>query len=152
MDPVSVSEFRKSTKVILDSARYDPVYLRRGDEVFEISFKGSILGFSEASTFKGDPRITLPPQKLGTLEFQSTPKGPNPFYSEKIGLAAPTEEVVEKPRLNTGPAIMAEMDRVRAEAKEKLEYCQDPVQVQEINIETKATIDNLWTLYRKVTG
>jgi hypothetical protein len=41
-DIITVSEFRKNTKVILDATRNKPLILRRGDELFEISWKGSI--------------------------------------------------------------------------------------------------------------
>ena len=58
MDPITVSEFRRSTKVILDAARHEPVYLRRNDEVFQLSFHGEV-----EEKVKGVPVQTPAPQK-----------------------------------------------------------------------------------------
>lgn len=47
---ISVTDFRKSTKVILDAAKNNRILLRRGDELYELRHIGSIF---EADTLTG---------------------------------------------------------------------------------------------------
>jgi hypothetical protein len=40
---ISVSEFRANTKLFLDTASVNPVYIRRGDQVFQLSLSGGTV-------------------------------------------------------------------------------------------------------------
>lgn len=43
MEYISITEFRKNTKVILDGAEYAPVIIRRGDELYRLEKAGNVL-------------------------------------------------------------------------------------------------------------
>lgn len=42
VDTVKVRDFRQSLKVMFDTARTTPVYVQRGDEVFEVKLYGKV--------------------------------------------------------------------------------------------------------------
>jgi hypothetical protein len=50
MEYISITEFRKNTKVILDAVVKHPVVLRRGDELYQLSHAGNLLSPKDVSS------------------------------------------------------------------------------------------------------
>lgn len=132
MEYITITEFRKNTKVILDAAENGPVMLRRGDELYELKKFGNVL---HTNTVSSNVRPDIAPINIGAPDF---------------GEAAIENMKPEKPQLRTPRDVLKEIDSYKAELKERLEYCQDPDAKAEIEKEGKDTLDALWAEWNQL--
>ncbi len=91
-DIIQISEFKRNTKTFLDSARTEPVLIRRGLEVFELRRK-ALVGIGDIEP-KEQPTVE-PPRLRHT-----------PYEAESFRPVAPRTEVNPKshgPNINNVP-------------------------------------------------
>jgi len=120
-DAISITEFRKNTKVILDSALHDPVYLRRGDEVFKLSLEGKIGFISEKNN-------SIAAQPLVKASVPVTPK-----IREGFSEVHPFAKVTDNPDtfnelypVATSSPVRPDFDDFRAEESDRVELAKEP--------------------------
>lgn len=156
-DAVQISEFRKNTKVILDAAVNDPVYLRRGDDIFSLSLVGKIGFISSGNPGKNNSIAAQP--------FKSSEKGVPPIISRGISetfthVASDPDDYLadagyensetdpaefdEAPRKRIVADVLAEMTQYKADIAERLENCQDADTTKQINKECSDTLNSMW--------
>ena len=134
-DYVTISEFRKNTKVILDGAKGDAITLRRGDDLFEMKYVGNIV----TDLFD---KIKQANKKTKPVEEEA--------YKHRYNVT-PAENTVTVNLIpkRTKHTILDEINALEARQKEELEFCQDAGAAKDVSHRYKQEIGGLWTEYRE---
>lgn len=91
MEYITITEFRKNTKVILDAAENGPVMLRRGDELYELKKFGNVL---HTNTVSSNVRPNIAPINIGAPDFgEAAMAEATPHSQVKEKLSAPKDDV-----------------------------------------------------------
>ncbi len=64
--PIQISEFRRNTKVFLDTTKTNDVWLRRGDDLFRVQYMGTV--FDKNLKVGGTPVENTPTPKNTEVE------------------------------------------------------------------------------------
>ena len=158
-------------KVMLDSAVNDPVYIRRGDDIYQLSHYGQVGVVANKETRSNYQREQYKKahEKIAGAAPKITPiTGPgmkNVGYNEKghIVPMSPSEQAVYKADFTidykdiiakTPSDILKEIDALKAtlEAeKAENELNQDPDYWADFNVRYKK-LDELWAEYHRLKG
>lgn len=138
---ISVSEFRRNTKLILDATLVEPVFIRRKDDIFKLSYAGEV-GFEVMSqSLKETP---------GETPEVANPKitGDNSLKLTSYAIDTGVDDVPEAPK-RTISSILDEINVLGAELDDTDLTNQDPDYWDDIN-KKKVHVQELWTERHKL--
>lgn len=165
MDSVSVAEFRKNMKAMLDSALNDPVFIRRGDDIYQLSHYGEVgvvakgTGVGAFISKDGGPWVKDTPKKIagaapGRQKLVNDLANAK-YDAMKWGLSTNShDEAIRLVSARTPADVLKEIDTLKAtlEAeKAENELNQDPDYWADFNKRYKQ-IDELWAEYHRLKG
>lgn len=143
MEYISITEFRKNTKVILDDAEYAPVIIRRGDELYRLEKAGNVL--------TSGLNILAAPHKGLAAQFAELAPRSEPVKESPVTDEFPTipdiRERTWQTVLNEINPLKKKIEALRAEG----EFNQDPDFWDVIRLK-EAQLQALWNEYHLLKG
>lgn len=154
--PIPITKFRRNTKVLLDGTKVAPIILRRGDELYDLSYRGSVfqdapvvlegkeIWKSRATQDEIREKIANEPSAVGVSDLFNT------GATEEVTVGNPPQVMNVLTPVRDKGDIMADIREAEAGRDEELRYCQDVEESKKITDKWNKDITALWQEYKEL--